>query len=821
MITSVTIGSTLEPTTTEYNTLTSIQDEMDIGTLLIPFSTRNTRYEPFTLVDVLMKDNTHEYWWLDSDITEVVDKQDMIHYEHKIQLIELTKILERHPMPDRAFVQLSTGTQLTALDVVNSIIATVPFRDITDVSSGAVIDSIDSTLEAKLLAVEVPDLYLTGRTMKEAFVEIFKLQGIDGYPRLTRDINGNFILDADFYNELIALVDKDSDNYFNQEIQNSSKYASSLNLTATNMIYSFNKNTSFVVEPSLTGWLSVRSDSGMLNTDDAFVETNEEIDESVKWEANISYISAESPGGQTDTFDISDHVLEEEVRNNLDPLAITNEPAQDNTISYKLGQPNVNNLYEVFEEGLIINIKPAIERLYAAVVTKATGDTFVAIPNVVLEPDAIEIRAHYTAKINAIQEIDRIDLTDTSTTSTLIIGQGDSFIASDRLLDATLSKANRLGSRDINTKSFGITDIADIFAVGSFTSNGFILTGVERVAYPEHFEVLYQWTKDYQKVSDFIGLNSEPKLYEVQSTLVRNELYKEYIIADTNNVTNDSFFETFGINVFANTFQKNPSVTFDKPIHAISYQSTSIPNQIIAGEAIVKPIVSYAGGNTMAFWFGFKNFKNAGKQLVREDDTFFNVNVEYTDSDGRADDFQAKYVHDYVSDPNLLPVIDEPLTNFHIDTGIFRYNKNQAEIGAFTLQEMLLPSQARSQDIIIGDYLTKNNNLINFKDGNFDNLVIYSGTERYSLSDNRFAKGTNRGGALLNTDINVPFIEITTPLGSQQDPLNWALGDNDGNLYLAVNQMKYNLHFDDDLQLWVGDFENINRITFNFVKERY
>ena len=104
MITSRTIDTTLEPTTTEYNFLSTIQVELDIGTLLIPFATRNTRYEPFTLVDVLIE-GTHEYWWVDSDITEPVDKQDLTYHEHKISLIEITQIVERYPMPNRGFFQ--------------------------------------------------------------------------------------------------------------------------------------------------------------------------------------------------------------------------------------------------------------------------------------------------------------------------------------------------------------------------------------------------------------------------------------------------------------------------------------------------------------------------------------------------------------------------------------------------------------------------------------------------------------------------------------------------------------------------------------------
>jgi hypothetical protein len=806
MITTLKIGSTFEKPT-QYPTLTSIQDALDIGTILIPFSTRKTRYEPFTLVDVLIQ-GIHEYWWVDSDISEVVDKQEMLYYEHKIQLIELTKILERYPMPNRAFVQLSSGTQYTAEDIVDIIIETVPFRDTLHVVSGKVIDLVDATLRVKLAKVIVPDQYLTGRTMKEAFVEIFRLPGINGYPRLTRDINGNFILDADYYNELQSLVDKDSDNYFKQEVQNTSKYAQSLNVTGTNQIYSFSKGTSFVVEPSPTGWLNGSSDTRLVNLDDTIIETGDEIDILIKVEAEINYLvfgELETTG----TFDITKRVLEVEIRSDLDEIASDPlELAQNTTIQYKQGDNEITDLLRELDETI------AQTNLFNVYLATLAENGIIAQDIFGFNPADIRIRPYYSAKIDAIQEVDRVDISETNTPSTLIFGQSDSFIASDRVLDSALSRANRLGQTDTNTKATFITELVKIYPKGSYTADGFILTDVERVTYPDHFEVLYHWTKDYQKVSDFIGLNSEPKLYEVQSTLVRNELIKQYIILDTVAKTNDSYVTTLGVNVFANTFGVNGVSTFDKPIYAVAYQSPEIPGQVISNDALYRPVVSYAGGNSMAFWFGFKNFRNAGKQLITDTsgtiDKYYNKTVVYTDDDARIQDFKVKYINDFTSDPSLLPVIDSPLSaDSLIDTELFRTYKNQSEILELTYQLMVLPRQTRVQDFVVGDYLTKNNNLINFKDGNFESLVIYTTDERYNISDNKFVKG-NSIGQVYSADVNAPYIELDNPIGSSGIPLNWALGDANGNLYLAVNQIKYN-----------EDFENISKIYFNFTEERY
>lgn len=814
MITNVKIGDTTENSASQYNALTSIQDEWDIGTLMLPFSTNPNAYQPFSLVDITMEDSTHEYWWLDSDTKEDVDKQNKEFFEHKIQLIELGKILERFPMTNRALVQLTSGTQITATDAINNIIATVPFRTIDEVSSGAVIDSIDPILKAKADKVIIPDNYLTGRTMKETFVQILKLPGINGFPRLIRDIDGNFILGADYYNELRNLVDKDAKSLFNQQTQNSTKYAKAINISASNLIYSFNKNTSFVIDPSPTGWIPIRSDTNLMSVDDAFGELGDEIEILIKAEADILFFAQDTPLDRQ-TFDITKYVLDSETRADKDPLVsvtgTTVEVGQNNSIQYKIGDNRITALYETDQ----FNNVEVIGSLYTSVLL----DAGFALPEVTLDaPNELRIRISYVAKIDATLEIERTDLSDVSNNSILISGQSDTFLASDRVIDEAISTVDRLGSVDFNTKEI-VSSLSAIHVVGDYTNDGLVLTDVERVALPDHYEVLYHWVKNFQKRSDFLGLNSEPRIYEVGTQLKRLEKYTQYIIADTVSKPNTSFVNLFGVRVFANTITTNNSNSFDKPIYAVTYQSTSIPLQILQDDALRLTVVPGAGKSLMYFPFGFKNFKNAGKQLVQEGVSFYNQNVNYTDDDGRAVDFQVKYVNDLVSDRNLLPVVDDPITDVHIDTGFFRLNKNQTEILSFNYQLGVYPSQARVSDFIIGDYLTKNNNLINKRNGVYDDLFIWISGERYNLSENRFAKGTNIG-QVYNANVDDPlFIELDNPIGTSNQPVNWALADADGNLYLAVNQMSYNMQFVDGE--WIGDFENINEVYFNFVGERY
>ena len=340
MIDNIKIGNNTEEGR-EYNIVTTIKSVLDIGTLYIPFSSNSKVYEPFTLVDITIGlndivvdetftagefviDNTykiltigttdftligasnntigeifkatgvgtgtgtaidtvHEYWWVASDIVEPVNVDDLDTYSHRITLIELTKILERQVMPTRNFFQLSpTKPQFTIEDIIDDLIETVPFSDTINLSTTRIIDSVDSALRTKASAVISPDIKLTGRTLKEAFVELFKIKGIDGYPRLTRDEAGNFILTADYFNELKTLIDKELNISSKQSTQNIDKYATSLDILATNQIYSFDKIASSIIEPNPDEWIGIRSNTAILKTDLSFIELNDEIEEKIK-----------------------------------------------------------------------------------------------------------------------------------------------------------------------------------------------------------------------------------------------------------------------------------------------------------------------------------------------------------------------------------------------------------------------------------------------------------------------------------------------------------------------------------------------------------
>lgn len=784
------IGNNIENISV-YNVVKNIEEELDYGSLVIPFSTRSNRYQPFTLVNITLDDDSHEYWFIDSSKVKSVDRKERTKYRHEITLVELTKILERYTIPSRAFVQLSTGTQFTLLDVVENLIETVPFDDVYNVANTRIIDSIDADLQNALDKVS-PDIFLTDRTLKEAFVEIFKV--INAYPRLTTNEDGDWILTADYYNDLVIngideFVNKEYNIANKEEVQQSSKYATEFNVVGSNMIYSYDKEASSVIEPSPTGWLGMRSNSGLLIIDNSFVELNDGIEEIIR--VDMQFVQS----GTTYEYDITNFVLRDDIRKTLiaDPLdADENSNSildlyeglyQANTIQFSAGSNKLEGFYELYNpDGLGNNKKPVLQLLARSVFyqNEGTTPTFIDEPN----PADVKFRVQYVPKITSRNIVERTNLSEFDTHSSLIYGQGDANLASDKLLDNMFSRINRTGSTEVTTSVF---DATEVYPLGSYTSDGYILTSSERVMYPDHYDVQYRWTKNYQKVSDFLGLNSEIKLFEIQSTLVRNEVFKQYVIIDTQSVENNSYLQDSAVSTFLNTIRPTPLSAYDNPIYSAVIQSDTM-----AVNAVLKPVVSYAGGNSLNFWFGFTSPFVAGKRIVKESDYVTrNEAVYYTDDNGYLTDFNVYYVNDLTVDSDDLPIVATP-TEYLVDARGFRTNKGTSEILALTYQ--LTVTAQQGLDILVGEKFLKDNSLI-AKHDTYDDLVVY-------VSDYKFRGNyinAPSSSYTLTFDANTSYLALDSVLSGYK---YWAVGNTSRELYLAVNE------------------ENTQGVYFNFRNDR-
>lgn len=776
-----------------YNTVTSIEDDLDFASIVIPYSSRKARYEPFTLVEIDL-DTVTEYWYVNSDTTKPVDLGERTKHRHEITLIELTKILERYPMPNRAFT--AGGT---LLEVVQNLIDTVPFDDTFNYTNTRIIDSIDTDLSIAL-NIQAPEIFLSERTLLEAFIEVFKL--IKAFPRLTYD-GANWVLSADFYNDLADLVDKELDIANRVEVQDASKYATSTVISGSNQL----DLDVTIIEPSPSEWLGLRGDGGILDIEQSFIQVQQPIEliSNVMIEFNYGYISG-GPYTETITADITDYVVEAEEKKALDTVAsdyvlgngipaVYQDIYRDNTIQYLKGSTKIEGLYEQYQPDLIGSTSAALYLLMRTVVYRDNAENPEGIyPE--FEPDLIKFRVTYIPKINARQELERFDLSEFSTNSTLIQGQSDKFLSSKKMLSNAYSRLNRTGNTEIKTSVHNV-NLSDIKPVGTYTDDGYILTEVERLKHMEHYDINYKWTKDFQKVSEFLSLDSEPRLFEIGQSLVRNEIFKQYIVLDTVPATNNSYMNDAAFSTYINTLRPTPLTAYDKPITSAVVQSADM-----AVTGVLRAVTAYGGANTLNMFWAFDSPLSAGIQVVETDTHKQNKVVKYTNDDYELEDFNCYYVNDTTIVSEDLPVVATP-TSYLVDARGFKTKKDKSDIQALTYQ--IITTAQQGLKAFVGKKFIENNNLIKEID-TYETLKVYFSDQVYDANDLEFVKGFESAGATYTYYATNKYIELDAVTTYR----SWAIGNDDRELYFAVTQSL------DEL----GEIIDTRRIYFNMRNDR-
>jgi hypothetical protein len=225
-----------------------------------------------------------------------------------------------------------------------------------------------------------------------------------------------------------------------------------------------------------------------------------------------------------------------------------------------------------------------------------------------------------------------------------------------------------------------------------------------------------------------------------------------------------------------------------------------------SNESLWLPITSYGGGNSLNFLWKYDSPNIAGKQIQINDSLTTLRAVQYTDEFGQVENITPRYIYDFDSNKEDLPVFLKSDINTTVanasDNGFTVY-KNGGDILSMTYALHVIPTIERIEDIIIGDQLIKRNNLIELRDGTFPSLGVVGTAGRYNKFENKFSKGAGQGKGY-------SIVGNSIVLDSDIATDNWALVELGTNkLYLAVNQLKAD-----------GSFENISTVYFNFRNKR-
>ena len=297
-----------------------IDEALDSAVLVIPRSTRKNTFKRFKDVKISVGDGTNtedSYWVIYADKSDVDAKATDLRYTHTVQLMEPTKMFEKHQCGSLTFRQPLEGTRYTMYDVVERIRQLVPFKRYADTASTRLF-TIDSTLSTYLDTINAPQFDLDKKNLREALVEVFKY--INAIPRIRfTTVGGARVLYADFINnwhtkinvgniemEQMGVID------LNNEVDGED-YAQRVESFQENVITSEDNDVPSGYEASIEDVISFRSNDAILGDSSFFLKLSHKV-------VSLKSISVfvQPSGLDTEEVNLTDWVVEKAVYDAMD-----------------------------------------------------------------------------------------------------------------------------------------------------------------------------------------------------------------------------------------------------------------------------------------------------------------------------------------------------------------------------------------------------------------------------------------------------------------------------------------------------------------------
>ena len=221
-------------------------------------------------------------------------------------------------------------------------------------------------------------------------------------------------------------------------------------------------------------------------------------------------------------------------------------------------------------------------------------------------------------------------------TYTLPYNQSDNLVESQYYGENMKGVAARLGNIE-QAKTYLLSSRAQIPKIGMML-DGYSIAAVNTEYMPNYIKCTLGLSKDYNRISEYVGINSVKRMYEISERQVtqRDVLIKEDIVITSDpNMQNDSgvFFLRKEAILGAFTPGRFEGYTIE---HARFY---GLRKNGLPIKSVILPVLGRAFGNSIHFSMRFKDNYSAGdkSEFAREDGVsgYWQNDVPYTDYFGR------------------------------------------------------------------------------------------------------------------------------------------------------------------------------------------
>ncbi len=424
---------------------------------------------------------------------------------------------------------------------------------------------------------------------------------------------------------------------------------------------------------------------------------------------------------------------------------------------------------------------------------------------------------------NLVIKNDKADKTQINFYSEMRQNQDESIINVVRSSRKNYGDLQRTGNKGFSFQKVHYS-LDDVLEVGTRDVNNFTITAIERQFFGEYILADYFVTKYHNRESRNMLVDQTYRWRDnyAKTVLNRHEHYGDYVVLypPTYNYAVDQQTKFHSMpEVIPKMFGLllGNSVTDLQTRATVAMVRTDGMFEVEAESdtyhyGILAPVSSYPVKNGLAFTLGFDNNQVAGDGLVERDENWYNQAVRYTNLKGRFKRFGFDIMPKYELDSDDYETYPKVTKNgynqlladkdIYFSTGFYDINETSEDalvvdkdpLTNFNLTYQIGFSSFFMNQYILGQKFFDNNWLVNNPNDTEVNtyLYLYSNETEYGLFDDMFVKeGYDSETKLDSTKIilntyteKVTFVNI----GDLEGVTGWAIGDEDGYLYLACNE---------------------------------
>ena len=556
--------------------------------------------------------------------------------------------------------------------------------------------------------IETPEFQFTQSTLREI------LQGVGAYIHGEPRLNGDEIY-YDMYGSG-ALNDVHYKNYaalsMRQDIE---QYASGIDSSVDNFVNTVGRDSGVIIEPYDGGYKTLRTETLYARVE----EGNMLI--STQWP--IYSISKVECGfvGETTSADITPYIFESADYARMSSYSELYPESRAYALYYTIGEKNIYGLN--FKEAHPIS--PAFKN-YAIlnILRAATGDSSLTIDEGKENGEdgyteggypLLAFRVTYTPIFSARVQQSKAYIGELTAPRTLAYNQAQNVVEASYYGERMKGAIARMGNVE-KTYTFVFAGLARIPKVGDLFDDDYYISTVDVEIQPESTKITLGLSQDFNRYSEFIGINTAKRVYEVSERQAydSNLSYRDYVVIGDKVGSENTLFD---ISRIATTFSQNFET---EPITLAIAQGEDDSENLLAEIAL--PVQTAAFGNAAVMTFKYEDNYSAGNNVTwREQNNvqgWVTNGVAYSDVHGNMEYLHLKYY-----EGGTIPATKEQQTQIgtslpnatnitgrgqaYINTGErpLWVKKGSTEILSVTYQ---IDYVSNRKNIIIGSALAKN-----------------------------------------------------------------------------------------------------------------